>query len=89
MRGIVTLAVGNEKYYRLAANLLKSYLRNTSAPFPFAIIADRHNKFTEQFDKVVLLEKPACSCLDKIEMLNKAPFDENIFIDAIVWFMVI
>lgn len=33
MRGFVTLAVGDEKYYKLAANLLKSYKRSTKNQF--------------------------------------------------------
>lgn len=82
MRGFVTLAVGNEKYYRLAENLLASYRAVTKNPMPFAIIADRENEYTAQFDKVVILENPSCSYMDKIEMLNCAPFQENIFIDA-------
>lgn len=82
MKGFVTLAVGNEKYYRLAENLLKSYKYKTSDPMPFAIVADRCNEVTQQFDKVVLLDKPTCSYMDKLEMLNHPPFDENIFIDA-------
>ncbi len=45
MRGFVTLAVGHEKYYKLAANLLKSYKYNTAKSVPFAIIADRRNKY--------------------------------------------
>lgn len=32
MRGVVTLAVGNEKYYKQATNLLKSYKHNIKEP---------------------------------------------------------
>lgn len=45
----------------------------------FVIIADCQNNFTDQFDKVTLLEKPTCSYIDKLEMLNNPPFDENIY----------
>lgn len=82
MKGFVTLAVGDEKYYRLAVNLLKSYKYHTASSYPFAIIADRKNKYTEMFDKVVILPNPQYSYMDKIEMLKNSPFDENIFIDA-------
>lgn len=82
MRGFVTLAVGNEKYYKLAANLLKSYKYNTTNPVPFAIIADRVNEYTQLFDKTVLLREASCSYMDKLTMLSNPPFDENIFIDA-------
>ena len=34
MKGFVTLAVGNEKYYRLAENLLKSYKYKIYTSFP-------------------------------------------------------
>lgn len=82
MKGFVTLAVGDEKYYKLAVNLLKSYKYNTSNPVPFAIIADRVNKYTQLFDKTVLLREASCSYMDKLTMLNNPPFDENVFIDA-------
>ena len=88
MRGFVTIAVGDEKYYRLAVNLLKSYKQNAGEKFPFAIIADRQNNFTDQFDKVTLLEKPTYSYMDKLEMLNNPPFDEIYILTQIVWFMV-
>lgn len=38
-KGFVTIATGQEWYYKLAVNLLHSYRRNTTHPFPFAIIA--------------------------------------------------
>lgn len=82
MRGFVTLAVGDEKYYKLAVNLLKSYKHNTKERFPFAIIADRENQYTRLFDKTILLKDASCSYMDKLEMLNNPPFDENIFIDT-------
>lgn len=82
MRGFVTLAVGDEKYYKMAANLLKSYKYNTTKSVPFAIIADRTNKYTRLFDKTILLREAECSYMDKLTMLNNPPFEENIFIDA-------
>lgn len=80
--GFFTLAVGAERYYKLAANLLLSYRKNGNCYAPFAIVCDRENEYTAQFDKVVLLPKVACSYMDKIEMLSYLPFDRNVFIDA-------
>lgn len=82
MRGFVTVATGDERYYRIAANLVKSYRLKTKKRFPFALICDRKNSYTEMFDKVIILKHPNFSYLDKIEMLNNPPFDENIFIDS-------
>ena len=82
MKGFVTIATGNEKYYKMAANLLLSYRHFSKEPYPFAIIADRENEYTRLFDRVVLLPNPHSSYLDKIELLTNAPFAENIFIDA-------
>jgi hypothetical protein len=81
-KGFVTLAVGERKYFELAKNLLKSYKFHTNNPLPFAIVADRENDVTKLFDRIILLENPSCSYMDKLDMLNHAPFDENIFIDA-------
>lgn len=81
-RGFVTLAVGDEKYYRLAANLLKSYRYHTNSTVPFAIIADRENEYTKLFDKTIILENPTYSYMDKIEMLNHPPYEDNIFLDS-------
>ena len=82
MRGFVTLAVGDEKYFQLAVNLLKSYRFHTLHPLPFAIIADRENSYTKQFDTTVILENTTCSYLDKIEILRIAPYEDTIFLDA-------
>ena len=57
-KGFVTLAVGDEKYYRLAANLLLSYRYHSNNPQPFAIIADRENSYTALFDKGVMMSNP-------------------------------
>lgn len=81
-KGFVTLAVGHERYYKLAANLLKSYRLRTKEHYPFAIFADRHNKYTDLFDKVIIIDKPSFSYNDKLELLNNPPYTYNIFIDA-------
>ena len=81
-RGFITIATGNEKYYRLARNLLQSYKLFCDNPLPFAIMCDRENEVTALFDQVVLLEHPLNAFWDKFELLVRAPFDETIFIDA-------
>lgn len=82
MRGFITLAVGDERYYKLAENLLISYRAMTERPYPFAIISDRSNRYTDKFDDVIIIEAPTKSYMDKLELLKLAPYDENIFIDA-------
>ena len=81
-RGFITIATGNEKYYRLAQNLLLSYKLFCDHPMPFAIMCDRENDITAQFDQVVLLEHPLNAFWDKFALLVRAPYDETIFIDA-------
>lgn len=80
-RGFVTIATGKERYYRIAANLLCSYRLHAGA-WPFAIICDRENEYTAQFDKVVLMDGPTNSYMDKLRLFDCLPWDETIFIDA-------
>lgn len=81
-RGFITIATGKELYYTLASNLLKSYRLFTDEPCPFAILCDRENEVTAEFDDVVILDHPLNSFWDKFELLKLAPYDETIFIDA-------
>ena len=81
-RGFVTIATGNERYYKMARNLLRSYRLSAKEPMRFAIIADRKNKYTDEFDDVVILENPTHSWMDKMMLLTDCPYDENLFIDA-------
>ena len=81
-RGFLTLATGDLHYYRLAANLLASYRRHTAAALPFAILADRENRYTAKFDRCILLEHPGHCYLDKLHLAQQLPFDETLFIDA-------
>lgn len=81
-RGFVTIATGNEKYYEMAAQLLRSYRKYSTAASPFAIICDRENRFTQEFDQVILMEQATCSYMDKLLLYRYAPYDETIFIDA-------
>ncbi len=81
-RGFVTIATGNDWYYRIACNLLKSYRLFSDKPMPFAIICDRNHPLISGFDQVILLDHAFCSYLDKLRLLELLPFDETVFIDA-------
>lgn len=83
-KGFVTLAVGNTAYFRMASNLLDSYLFHTSESnrLPFAILTDKENEYTSRFDDVVLVDSLPASYMAKIELLVNLPYKENIFIDA-------
>lgn len=81
-KGFVTMATGGKKYYSLAKNLLDSYRYHNPDSFPFAIICDKENEFTCAFDDVVILDKPSFSFLDKLRIVDLAPYDETIFIDS-------
>ncbi|MCR5464819.1 MAG: hypothetical protein K6F06_09850 [Bacteroidales bacterium] len=81
-KGFVTMATGKEEYYILARNLLASYKIHNSNPFPFAIICDRENSYTKDFDDVVILDTPSFSFLDKLRLVDLSPYDENLFIDS-------
>lgn len=81
-RGFITIATGNERYYRLAVNLLRSYRQFAKDPVPFALIADRENEYTREFDDVVIISDPDNSYNDKLKLYREMPYDETIFIDA-------
>ena len=53
-KGFLTIATGKEEYYQIASNLLRSYHMFCKMPLPFAILADRKNEYTEEFDDVIL-----------------------------------
>lgn len=81
-KGFVTIATGSMKYFVLARNLLNSYRYFSENPLPFAIITDRQNEYTSEFDDVIILDKVTSSYLDKLNILIYSPYDETIFIDA-------
>ena len=81
-RGFVTIATGRKEYYVLARNLLLSYRFHTKSPLPFAILCDRGNPLTQDFDDVVIIDSPTRSYTDKLRILDLSPYDESIFIDA-------
>lgn len=80
--GFLTIATGDEQYYKMAANLLESYRTFAREPLPFAILADRENADTAAFDDVRILPEPHQNYLDKLAMFDLLPYDVNIFIDA-------
>lgn len=81
-KGFVTVATGSEQYYKVAANLLKSYRLFAKEPLPFAILCDQENKYTDLFDDVILLENPQRSFMDKVFLLNHIPYDETLFVES-------
>lgn len=81
-KGFITIATGNERYYRIALNLLRSYRFASKEPLPFAILCDEENDCTAEFDDVIILPNATRSYLDKLEMFDYLPYDTNIFIDA-------
>lgn len=86
-RGFVTVATGDERYYRLAANLLLSYKKRGKGEYLFVLICDRENLYSAMFDQVVVTKDIRKSTVDKL-LIRYSPFDESIFIDAdtlILW----
>lgn len=80
--GFVTIATGDVRYYKLACNLLKSYRLNAKCQYPFAILAEKENEYTAQFDHTILIENPSRSYNDKLRLFEYLPYEETIFIDA-------
>ena len=76
------MATGKRMYYVLAHNLLISYHLHNPDPQPFALICDRRNEITEEFDDVVIMDSPSFSFNDKLRLADLTPYDETIFIDA-------
>ena len=82
MRGFVTLATGDEYYYKMASNMLRSYkLKNKENAFPFAILCDRENEYTKEFDDVIIIHPEYGKYTSKFELLLYSPYEENIFIE--------
>jgi len=81
-KGFITVATGKDRYYILAHNLLLSYRYHNKSQVPFAILCDRENEWTADFDQVVIIDNPTRTLSDKIRILDLAPFDETIFLDS-------
>ena len=81
-RGFITIATGKKHYSEIAANLLKSYRYFSKSPFPFAVIAEEHNEYTDLFDDVIITNEATRSFMDKFLLMKLCPYDETIFIDA-------
>lgn len=80
-RGFITVATGNEDYYRQAYNLLRSF-RLFHPDVPFAVLCDKKNKYTDAFTDTVILSDPQKNYLDKFSILTESPYDESIFIES-------
>ncbi len=81
-RGFITIATGKIRFYECAENLLRSYRYFSKDPMPFALLCDQENRYTRDFDKIIHIEGPVFSYLDKLRLPEYVPFDETIFIDA-------
>lgn len=81
-RGFITIATGDIRYYHLAKNLLHSYRYHSKTPYPFAILCDRENEITSEFDDVIILDNPTNSYNDKLLLFDYMPYEETIFCDA-------
>lgn len=81
-RGFVTIATGRDHYYILARNLLRSCRKQARKYIRFAILCDRENEYTEEFDDVVIMDGASCSYMDKLQLGRYSPYEESIFIDA-------
>lgn len=82
-KGFITIATGAEEYYVLARNLLRSYRNFCGEALPFAILCDRENAYTAEFDHVITFPDGASnSYLDKLCLAEFAPYDVTVFIDA-------
>lgn len=80
--GSVTIAVGERKYYELANNLLLSYRRHMGRPIPFGIYVEEEKELVSDFDKIIVLNNPQRSYMDKISIKMLPMFDHCVFIDA-------
>lgn len=79
-RGFVTLATGNIRYFKMARNMLRSF-RLHNPGVKFAIVCDKENKYTDEFDDAVVLEKTTGAYSDKFSLLVHSPYEESIFIE--------
>ncbi len=79
-RGFVTLATGSEKYYKMAVNMLRSF-RFHNPETKMAILCDKENEYTAEFDDAVVLDNVFGSYKDKFRLLVDSPYDESIFIE--------
>ncbi|MGF0032185.1 hypothetical protein ACQRBN_04375 [Bariatricus sp. SGI.154] len=81
LKGFVTVATGNDKYYQLAYNLCLSYRKCGQGKYPFALICDKETKYNSFFDDVVIVEQARHSTLDKM-LVKYSPYEKSIFLDA-------
>ena len=86
-RGFLTIATGNERYYKMALALLHSYRLHASDDTPFGLLCDREWELTQEFDDVVVMEHCHSSYMDKLQLAQYSPYEETIFIDADALFL--
>ena len=46
------------------------------------MICDKENKYSKEFDQIIILNAPFCSYNDKLYLPDLIPYDETIFLDA-------
>lgn len=82
-RGFVTVATGNEKYYKLAYNLCLSYKKRGQGEYPFALICDKETEYSAIFDEVIIVQDKDVrkSTIDKL-LMRYSPYDKSIFIET-------
>lgn len=80
-KGFVTVATGSDLYYKMAADLLRSYRGRGAGKYPFALICDRENEYTALFDDVILVDEFRKSTVDKL-LMRHSPYQESLFLDA-------
>lgn len=81
-KGFVTIATGKKAYKKMANILLNSYKQKTKTPYRFAVITDCEDELIKEFDDIIIYNQAEKTYMDKISLLNFAPYSENIFIDS-------
>ena len=88
-RGFVTIATGDEQYYRIAANLLRSYRFFSASPMPFALICDRENEYSAEFDHTIILKDPVFPIWTNSDYLNVFLMMKQFLLIPTAWHIVI
>ena len=82
-KGFVTVATGSY-YCWLAQNLAMSYRLWSKGAYPLAVMTDKKGakKLKKYFDRVIVMDDPTYTFLDKISVYENSPYEETIFLDA-------
>lgn len=87
MRGYITVALGDQKYYDMAANLARS-IKKYDRVNPVCLIHDgllyaNHTYRTVFDDNVVIPPKDNyIGCLNKLRLYEYSPYEKSMFVDA-------